>query len=127
MQTITISLPDHLYEQVRVQSQHNQRGIGEELVAVVSEALPIAIEEALAGLALLSDEALWQAARTAATPEENERMQALIAKQERLGLTTAETEELSLLANFFRRIMLVRAEAAVLLKERGYDIHHLYE
>ncbi len=127
MQMITISLPDHLYEKVKAQSQHNQREIGEELVAVVSVALPIAIEEALAELSFLNDEALWQAARTAATAEENERMQVLIAKQERLGLTTAETEELSLLANFFRRIMLIRAEAAVLLKERGYDIHHLYE
>lgn len=125
MQTITISLPDDVYQQVKQRSQQNQRGIDEELVLVVSDALPESDTDVLAGLSFLTDEALWQAARTQATPEENARMEVLLAKQKRLGLTTAEEEELSLLANFFRRILLVRAEAAVLLKERGHDIRSL--
>jgi hypothetical protein len=124
MQTVTISLPDQLYRQVQQRSQQNQRDMAAELVSVVTEALPD-WDVALTQLAFLPDEALWQAAQTQATDEENERMQELLAKQKRMGLTTAEQEELTLLANFFRRIMLVRAEAAVLLQERGYDIHAL--
>ncbi|MFO7679811.1 MAG: hypothetical protein R6X34_07145 [Chloroflexota bacterium] len=130
MQTVTISLPDHVYRQVKQRSQQNQREIADELVSVVIEALPEADartdwEADLAQLALLSDDELWAAARTQATEAENEQMQQLLARQKRLGLTTAEQEELTLLANFFRRIMLVRAEAAVLLKDRGHDIRSL--
>lgn len=130
MQTVTISLPDHVYRQVKQRSQQNRREIADELVSVVTEALPEASVRAdgeadLSQLALLSDDELWAAARTQATEAENEQMQQLLARQKRLGLTTAEQEELTLLANFFRRLMLVRAEAAVLLKERGHDIDSL--
>lgn len=130
MQTVTISLPDHLYRQVKQRSQQNRREIADELVSVVTEALPgretVADWDAdLSQLTFLPDEALWQAARTQATDEENERMQQLLSKQKRMGLTTVEQEELTLLANFFRRMMLVRAEAAVLLQKRGHDIRSL--
>lgn len=130
MQTITISLPEKVYRQIKQRSQQNQREIAEEVVSVVTNALP-EIESAadwqadLSQLALLADDELWQAAQTQATAEENERMQQLLTRQKRIGLTMAEQEELTLLANFFRRMMLVRAEAAVLLKERGHDIRSL--
>jgi hypothetical protein len=131
MQTIVISLPDNVYRRVKQRSQQNQRAIADELVSVVIDALPESgtitadLETELSQLAFLSDDDLWLAARVEATDAENERMQALLTKGKRIGLTTAEQEELTLLANFFRRVMLVRAEAAVLLKERGHDVSSL--
>ena len=130
MQAITISLPDTLYRQIKQRSEQNQREVADELVSVVMKALPesgvtAVVEQELAQLAFLSDDALWMAARMQATKAENEHMQQLLEKQKRLGLTLAEQEEMSLLTNFFRRIMLVWAETAVLLKERGHDIRSL--
>lgn len=130
MQAITISLPDTVYRQVKRSSEQNQRDVADEVVSVVMQALPqgettAVLEQELAQLTFLTDDELWTAARMEATPAENERMAQLLAKQKRLGLTLAEQEELTLLANFFRRIMLVRAEAAVLLQSRGHDIRSL--
>lgn len=53
------------------------------------------------------------------------RMQLLVEKQQLEGLTEAEREEAAILSHFFNRVMLVRAKAAVLLKERGYNIDEL--
>jgi ATP-dependent protease HslVU (ClpYQ) peptidase subunit len=128
LQTVTITLPEKIYQRVSQRSRMAQRSVADEVMAIVADsvaehsALPTNLEAELSQLRFLNDADLWRAAQMKATDEENERMQQLLTKQKRIGLTTAEQEELTLLANFFRRMMLVRAEAAVLLKERGHDI-----
>lgn len=127
MQTITISLPENVYQRVKRQSLQNKRDVAEEVVSVVIGALPTAVPltdlaDERQQLHFLPDDDLWRAAEMAATPSENERMQFLVEKQQRVGLTSGEQEEVALLARFFTRIMMVRAEAAVLLQERGHDI-----
>ncbi|MCA9930674.1 MAG: hypothetical protein KC419_19450 [Anaerolineales bacterium] len=49
----------------------------------------------------------------------------MIEKQEAEGLTSSEQQEVVLLRQFANRTMLLRAEAAVLLKSRGLDISSL--
>ena len=69
-------------------------------------------------MAYLNDAALWQAGRATMTAEQRERLEALHDKQQREGLTAEEQALLSL----YRETLLVRAQAAVPLKQRGYDV-----
>ncbi len=131
MQTITISLPETVYKQFKRRSRQNRRAMADEVTAAVmkvlpdDELLPPNLERELAQLRLFANHDLQRAAQMMATDEESERMQQLTEKQQRIGLTPDEQQAARLLSRFFNRIMLVRAEAAVLLQERGFDISHL--
>ena len=133
-QQITITLPDSVYQKMEKRSQARRRSVAEEVVAVVTAALPEESSQLPADLAAelsdleqLSDTELWRAAKMVAPVEKTDRMQLLVEKQQLEGLTAAEKEEADLLSQFFNRIMLVRAKAAVLLQARGHDISQLAE
>jgi hypothetical protein len=131
LQTVTLRLPDLIYRQIERRAQRMRRSVEDELVVVVSSALPTLddlpadIADELAQLAYLTDAELWQAARTTLPLRDSERMQALLLKRQREGLSAAEEREAKRLAHRADRTMLVRAQAAVLLKERGHDISSL--
>lgn len=131
LQTVTINLPDGLYQQVKNRAYQMHRSVEDELVAVVMAALPALdelppdIAEAINQLAFLNDEELWQAARTTLATSEAERTQALLLKQQQRGVTPQEEQEIKQLAHHYDQTMLIRAKAAVLLKERGYDVSSL--
>jgi hypothetical protein len=76
--------------------------------------------EPLSDLEALDDEALWQAARTTMTIEQRDRLEELL--EFKSSLTTEEEAEVRALVALYRKIILIRAEAAVLLKNRGYDV-----
>ena len=131
LQTVTIQLPDRIYRDVAKRARHMHRSVAEEVVAVVSEALPTIndlpgeLAEELDQLALMNDTELWQAAQTRLGEAEATQMQTLVWKQQRDGLTTREQNKAENLLQRYNRTMLVRAKAAVLLKERGFDITSL--
>lgn len=131
LQTITVRLPNLLYRQVEHRAQRMRRSIEDELVAMVStalptvDALPAEITDDLDQLSFLTDAELWQAAQTMLPPRDAERMQALMFKRQREGLTSAEEREAQRLARRADRTMLVRGQAAVLLAERGCDVSGL--
>jgi hypothetical protein len=52
-------------------------------------------------------------------------METLLHKLHREGLTQNEQQEMQQLQQLAHRVMLLRAEAAVLLKQRGHDIECL--
>jgi hypothetical protein len=130
-QQVTITLPEPIYQRVKRQSQLMQRSIADELVAAVAsslpeqETLPPDIEQELSELHLFTDEELWRAARMTVPVDKAGRMQILVEKQQLEGLTDSEKQETAVLSHFFNRVMLVRAKAAVLLKERGHDVDQL--
>lgn len=125
---VTLDLPETLYDRLRNRAEGTQRSIETEaleaLVASVEELddLPSEFTDAIASLALLDDLELRRAARcrvpanVAATVEELHTL-----RQER-GLTEVEVQTLNGLLRRLERTMLVRAHAAVLLKQRGYDV-----
>jgi hypothetical protein len=102
-----------------------------ELLEVVASAVPVAddlpvdLAQAISPLALLDDEALWRAARSHFPAEAVAQMEQLHLKRQREGLTGSEAETLAGLVRHYERAMLVRAQAAALLKERGYDVAEL--
>jgi len=73
----------------------------------------------------LNDAALWQAARATMTAEQRERLESLHDKQQCEELTSEEQAEERTLLRLYRETILVRSQAAVLLKQRGYKVSDL--
>jgi hypothetical protein len=126
-QEVTLELPEPIYDQIRRAAEKTQRPINDLLLEAVIAAAPSLdtpagpLRSALAQLAYLNDAALWQAARSTMLPAQRERLEALHDKQQREGLSTEEAREEQALLELYRETVLVRAQAAVLLKQRGYD------
>lgn len=120
-----------MYQQLKRRADATFRSVEDELLTVVATAVPASdelpqdLEEAISPLGLLNDEALWRAARTRITPEAAEHLEELHTKRRREGLTGAETHALTALMWQYDRAMLVRAQAAALLKQRGHDVTSL--
>ena len=131
LQTVAVHLPEMLYRQVARRAQQMRRSVEDELVEVVStamptmEALPSDIVDDLEQLTYLTDAEMWEAARTTLPRQNSERMQALVLKRQGVRLSAVEERELKRLTHLADRAMLVRAQAAVLLKERGHNIESL--
>lgn len=129
--TITLLLPTSLYERLRQRAAQAQRSVEEEareaLASAVGEqdTLPANLEAAIAPMALLSDAELWQACRTRLPQSAVEQLEALHLKRQREGLTEAEAATTAALVHQYERVMLIRAQAAALLKQRGHDVSGL--
>lgn len=131
LQTVTVTLPKRIYQKVRQLAQDKNRSVEDELVAVVENALnedyswagvPSDIADEVDQLRFLDDEHLLRAAKLTIAEEKSERMQVLSQKQRAERLTPAEQEEIDQLQHLAQRVMLVRAEAAVLLQDRGHNV-----
>jgi hypothetical protein len=127
-QSITVELPDTVYAQIKQAAQRTGRPIDQVLVealtvvAPVIDTAPESLKSALAHLAYLNDAALWQASRATVPKEHRERLEELHLLQQRRPLTGAERSEEQALLQLYRETLLVRAQAAVLLRQRGYDV-----
>ena len=130
-QTVTLQLPDVLYQKLKARAEQTHRSVEAEVLDVLavsvplSEELPVDLKEALSPLALLNDEALWRSARSTFPPDAAGQLEELHLKEQREGLTEAEAEITASLEQQYERVMLVRAQAAALLKQRGYDVSSL--
>ena len=125
MQTVTVHLTENVFQQIKQLAKARQHSVEDEVAAVVAAALPLADndnEAQLAQLAFLSDEELEQIARTRLSEKERGRMETLSAKQRGQGLTATEQNEVDALLNRYDWLILLRAEATRLLKERGRDV-----
>lgn len=128
---VTLHLPAPLYDQLQRRAEEAHRSVEAELLEVVSTAVPLEeqlpddLSEAVSALEALNDDELWQSARTKLPEETVERLEELHFERQRRELTMAENEELSSLVRQYERTMLVRAHAAMLLKQRGYDVDPL--
>lgn len=125
---ITFRLPESVYERIRQIADRLRRPVDDVIAETVTAATPLAegtserIRSALGQMAYLNDAALWQAARATVPPSQRERLSALTEQRERGPLTPEEEVEEQALLSLYRETLLVRAQAAVLLKQRGYDV-----
>ena len=131
LQTVMLELPEPLYERLRNRAAQSQRSVEAEAREALASALqerdslPADLEAAIAPLALLSDAELWQVGRTRLSQETVEQLEELNLKRKREGLTKAEDTTAAALIHQYERVMLIRAEAAALLKQRGHDVSPL--
>ncbi len=130
-QAITLRLPLPIYEFFKSRADRAQRSVEGELLELAATAaeeqdsLPKDLAEAVVGLEVLDDKALWRVARTRLPAAQQETLEALNFKQQSEGLTAAERQSQGQLLHVCDRVMLVRAHAAKLLKGRGHDISKL--
>lgn len=127
-QTITLNVPETVYQQIRKAAEKVRRPINDILVEAVTAAAPAmgttkkGARAALAQMAYLSDAALWQAARATLLVKQRERLEDLHEAQQQRPLSNTERAEERSLLELYRETLVVRAQAAVLLQSRGYDI-----
>jgi hypothetical protein len=128
---VTLNVPRVLYEWLQQRADQAQHTVEDELLEVVATVLPVndelpaELKEAISPLPLLENEALWRAARSHLATEFASKLEHLHCKRQREGLTASETQTLSRLVQHYERAMLVRAQAARILKERGHDVSTL--
>lgn len=128
VQTITLDLPDILYQGLKRRAEQTHRTVEIEMLEVVAAAVPATEElstdlsDAVSQLTVLDDAELWRAARSHLVPEAAAEMERLHHKRQSEGLIEAEAEALASLVGQYERTMLVRARAAALLRERGHDV-----
>jgi plasmid stability protein len=131
VQAITLNLPETLYDWLKQRAEQTQRSIEDELLETVATAIPLTEElpddlnEAISHLHLLDDQTLWRAARSHLSAEVATEMEQLHLKRQREGLTENETQILNNRVHQYEQTMLIRAQAAALLKQRGYDVSEL--
>lgn len=125
--SITLDLPDDLYEQVHQVAAQSQRPV--ERVVLESLRLlfvppPSSADLAtnLAALSGYSDAQLWAVIYQRLAWPQSQRLYDLSAKSKLEGLTEDEQRELEDFLSSNDRAMLLRSEALRLLKNRGYDI-----
>lgn len=125
-QLITLQLPLATYEKVKQAAAKTQRSLEQVLLeavtAVATVTSPPHIQTDLASLAYLNDAALWQMARSSMLPNQQEALANLHHKQQSEGLSTEEQAQEEALRQLYQESILIRAQAAVLLKQRGYDV-----
>ncbi|HUV90258.1 MAG TPA: hypothetical protein VMY80_11435 [Anaerolineae bacterium] len=128
VQAITLNLPQTIYEQIRRAAEKARRPVDEVLVEAVMAVAPVidtaseGLRTALAQMAYLNDAALWQVARATMSTEQQARLEALHHKQQSQGLAIEEKAEEQALLALYRETLLIRAQAVLLLQQRGYDV-----
>lgn len=82
-------------------------------------------DDQLEQLSILDDAQLWQVAKRRVPDEQSERVQVLVERQQREGLSADEAAKALQLQHYAQRTMRLRAEAAALLRRRGHDVNSL--
>ena len=125
---VTVDLPDSLVQELETKARRERRSISEMVRDLVLQSwhatpiLPEDVETELAAFTNLSDDALWILARSTLTQAEQEKLAHLNYEAKRRSLTEEEEAQRQALLDTFDRTMVRRAQAALLLKSRGYDL-----
>jgi hypothetical protein len=125
MQTITLQVPDNIYQRARRTSEVLQRPTEKMLVEAIAAALP-PLEDTppemageLAAMALLSDEMLESIARATLSPERQHQLDDWLDAQQRGELDQAGQHQLAAAMAEYGRTLLRRSHAIGLLLRRG--------
>lgn len=128
---ITLHLPETLYERFRQRAEWSRRSLETELLDAVASAASVEgdlspeLVETMGSLEKLTDEELWRLAKTAMSRKASKDLEALHVKQRDEGLSSREDATRLKLIQEYERTMLIRAQAAKFLKDRGHDISRL--
>lgn len=128
-QEVLLPLPENLYVRLQHVAQATDQSLTDILIHAIEVGSPPAWEDApvefqadLSALDRLNDEALWRLARSRQTEAEMARYYELLEKNSEGDITPAERAELTYLRTEADRFMLRKAQAAALLRWRGYQL-----
>ncbi|HNT74865.1 MAG TPA: hypothetical protein PKH77_07590 [Anaerolineae bacterium] len=132
-QTITLTLPEGLYQPLARAAQVMSRPIEDVLLNALQSALPSLeglpepLVQELNALELLDNAALQRVLLETVPTAQQQKMEELLHRNQAEGLSLSERERLKNLQNTTNRVMLRKARAAVLLRFRGQRILTLAE
>ncbi len=127
-ESVTLQLPVNLYRRVQSVARTMKRPLETFLLDAVTTALPLlndlpaSLANDVSNFALLNDAALWREARRTWSASEQEQLDELLYRKEAGDLDKKGQRTLDHLLAEYDRLMLTRAQAALLLKQRGYDV-----
>jgi hypothetical protein len=117
---ITITIPDNLRQELESLAKAKSKSLESVVLERLQYTLPADIQSELDALQYLSDDALWTIAREQMPQESQTRADELMTRNNFGTITPGEYAELEQYVERGDRLMLRKAEAAVLLKKRGY-------
>jgi hypothetical protein len=125
--SITLDLPEDLYERVRQVAEQSQRPLERVLVESIRLLFvpPPTSTDVVATLTAMpnySDAQLWAVVYQRLAWPQSQRLHELSAKNKLEELTEDEQSEFEYLLTLNDHAMLLRSEALLLLKNRGHDI-----
>lgn len=124
-QSISVELPDELYERIREVAERNERSVESilrESLEVLFGGVSVDSENPLSQLGNFRDDQLWAVVHQRMAWPEKERMRELIAQGKRGELSAGEQAALKALLDQVDRYMLLRSRALQLLQQRGHDV-----
>ena len=132
--TITVTLPEALYERVKETAEASSRSLEDVLTQSVALSLPMLehdlsseVRSELAALPLLADAELWNVANSVLDKEQQQRLEMLAEQQKQRSLTATEQAILAQLMEAAQRTMARKAEAYRLLARRGHAVFAPHE
>jgi hypothetical protein len=127
--TITFDLPENLYLRLQQAAQATQQSFNEIILHAVQigippgwEDIPPEFQADVAALDRLDDAALWRIVRQKQSQAEHRVYQELLDKHANGRLSETEQEQLRTLRTQADRFMIRKAQAAALLRWRGYQL-----
>lgn len=125
-QSITLDLPDDVYERVRQAAEDSQRPVESVLLDTISllfgdEAIEQVSPE---NLEKLTDDQLWAIVHRPLAWPQDARLRELTALGKSGALSDDEQAEMEQLIGVVDRYVLLRSKALLLLKQRGHDVEH---
>ncbi|QTA77865.1 Uncharacterized protein dnl_00623 [Desulfonema limicola] len=128
-QTITLTLPNSIYDRIRSTAQAASITSEEVITQSVSLLLPAFESDIppnlrfnLTKLPLLNDIQLWKTANSRMNNNQQLRLEELAELQKHRSLTRIEQSELDNLMNEAQQIMLCKAESRRILAQRGHIV-----
>ncbi|MFP4394311.1 MAG: hypothetical protein ACLFTI_03525 [Anaerolineales bacterium] len=132
-QTVTLTLPDKLYQPVRRTAQATDQPMEAVLLTALEsflpplDELPSDLADELAQMQTWDEEALRRVLLETVPVDQQQAIEALLQRNQAEGLNEVEREELESLQRTADRVMLRKAHAAVLLRFRGRRVPTLAE
>ncbi len=125
--SVTLQLPDDLYERVQEAAEASDRPLEKVLIESLDvlfahPAESLSTDNLLAEMASYSNAQLWAVVYRRLPWTQSLRWHELSAERKQGTLVDAEQKELEGLVNLVERDMLLRSEALLLLKQRGQDV-----
>ncbi len=127
VETVTLQIPEIIYQRLVNTARATQRPLEEVMLHALQigsppawDNVPEEFQADLAALDKLDDNTLWQIVRSRKTAADMERYNILLEGNSNNILTEAERLELMTLRHEADRLMLCKAQAAVLLRWRGH-------
>jgi len=129
VQTITLHLPQDIFRRLQHMADATRRPLEDVVFQTIQgnlppsiDDLPSELQDALASLQNLSDEALWTIANEPVPPDQWRRHEHLLHKNQSSTLADAERAELAHLRAATDRLVFRHSYALALLKWRGYTL-----